>query len=54
MLPTTSATFAAGRWLALKALAQQRQQGTQAAARNLRKQGCPVHVALALLARRKL
>ena len=38
-----------GRWLWAKARRQQREQGTQQAARNLRKQGVPLPVALLIL-----
>ena len=41
----------AGRWLVLKAREQQSAAGTYAAARNLRKQGVPLPMALAILAR---
>lgn len=40
-----------GRWLWAKARRQQREQGTQQAARNLRKQGVPLPVALLILSR---
>jgi hypothetical protein len=50
MLPTNSAIYRAGHWLVLKARQQQMRQGTQAAARNLRKQGLPLELALAILA----
>ena len=39
----------AGRWLANKTRRQLREQGAFQAARNLRKQGCPLAVALLLL-----
>lgn len=44
----------AGLWLVTKAKTQQRDLGTQAAARNLRKQGVPLELALAILAGRQL
>jgi hypothetical protein len=43
---------AAGAWLATKAAQQQATVGTQQAAKNLRKQGVPLNVALAILAPR--
>jgi hypothetical protein len=43
----------AGFWLASKARRQAAVSGVQQAARNLRKQGAPIEVALALLARRR-
>lgn len=52
-LPTNSTIHNAGRWLVLKARQQQARQGTQAAARNLRKQGVPLSLALAILAPRR-
>lgn len=39
----------AGHWLATKARKQAQQQGHYRAALNLRKQGCPIDVALAIL-----
>lgn len=41
----------AGRWLVRKARLQAAEQGTYQAARNLRKQGAPLNVALAILGR---
>ena len=42
----------AGAWLVDKARRQAAKQGTQAAARNLRKQGVPVELAVRILARK--
>lgn len=47
-----STFYAAGRWLADKARKQAATLGVQQAARNLRKQGVPIELALAILARR--
>ena len=46
------ALMGAGNWLVAKARAQARKLGTQQAARNLRKQGVPVELAVRILARR--
>lgn len=46
------ALMGAGNWLVAKARAQARKLGTQHAARNLRKQGVPVELAVQILARR--
>jgi uncharacterized protein YacL (UPF0231 family) len=43
-----------GRWLVDKVRAQARTVGVQQAARNLRKQGAPIEVALAILSFRKV
>lgn len=53
-LPTrrsTDTVLAAGVWLVRKARAQAAQSGTYAAARNLKKQGIPLELALAILRR---
>jgi hypothetical protein len=47
-----SAALSAGYWLVDKARRQAADLGTQAAAHNLRKQGVPIEVALAILAAR--
>ncbi len=47
----TFTILSVGAWMFRKAKAQQAQNGTQAAARNLRKQGVPVELAVELLAR---
>ncbi len=47
----TDATSLIGRWLWAKARRQQREQGTFQAAKNLRKQGVPLPVALLVLGR---
>jgi hypothetical protein len=41
-----------GHWLAKKYRAQAKEHGVQHAARNCRKQGLPIELALAVLARR--
>lgn len=45
-------TIAIGQWLVAKARRQAAAQGVQPAARNLRKQGLPLELALAILAPR--
>lgn len=42
-----------GYWLADKAREQAQERGVQHAARNLRKQGVPLHLAVAILAGRE-
>lgn len=44
-----STTSLVGRWLYAKARRQQREQGAQQAARNRKKQGVPLPVALLIL-----
>lgn len=46
---TARAVRIAGMWIVAKARQQARDQGTQQAARNLRKQGAPIEHALAIL-----
>lgn len=48
-----AAALAVGVWLARKAQAQAQAAGTLQAAKNLRKQGVPLDIALLLLAGRK-
>lgn len=52
LLRVIAAPILAGMWLAHKARQQAEISGTYQAARNLRKQGAPIEVALALLAHR--
>lgn len=52
-LTALAATLAAGSWLLRKARAQAAEVGTQQAARNLRKQGLPLDLALLVLTGRK-
>ena len=49
IVKSTLVALAAGTWLQSKAQQQQFTSGTFQAARNLRKQGAPLEVALALL-----
>jgi hypothetical protein len=49
----TNTIYKAGNWLVWKARQQQMRSGTQVAARNLRKQGVPLHLALIILARKE-
>lgn len=50
--PSYFTTLGLGDWLASKARLQQAEKGTQQAARNLKKQGVPLELALRLLARK--
>ena len=49
-----STFYFVGRWLVDKVRAQARTVGVQQAARNLREQGAPIEVALAILSFRKV
>ena len=51
-LPRFTAALQAGYWLVDKARLQARVLGTQQAARNLRKQGVPLEIALSILGTR--